>query len=64
MQFTPKELRFLATLARKEIAEGRRRLQTMNEDTDEYMELANDLMVLDVLLSKWRQGIHEVFRRL
>lgn len=56
MQLSAKELRFLSTLVNNAIMAGKAELAALNEDSDEYVERANDLMVLDVLLSKLTSG--------
>jgi len=56
MEFTAKELRFLAATVSRAIKDDRHKLESMDEDTDEYMELANDLMLLDVILSKLKSA--------
>lgn len=46
------ELRTLNYYLKKCYEEEKLMLRSLDEDTDEYVELANDLMVLDVLISK------------
>jgi hypothetical protein len=52
MKLDIKELRCLSSLVKKQLDEGTAKLRQLDEDSDEHMELANDLMVLDVLKSK------------
>lgn len=52
MKLDIKELRCLSSLVKKQLDEGTAKLRQFDEDSDEYMELANDLMLLDVLKSK------------
>lgn len=46
------ELRTLKFYLSKTLENEKQSLKNLDEDSDEYMELANDLMVLDVLISK------------
>jgi len=46
------ELRTLKFYLSKALENEKQALKKLDEDSDEYMELANDLMVLDVLVSK------------
>ncbi|HET7330924.1 hypothetical protein [Dyella sp.] len=52
MKLDIKELRCLSLLVKKQLDEGTAKLRQLDEDSDEHMELANDLMLLDVLKSK------------
>ena len=52
MKLDIKELRCLSSLVKKQLDEGTAKLRLLDEDSDERMELANDLMLLDVLKSK------------
>jgi hypothetical protein len=52
MKLDIKELRCLSWLVKKQLDEGTAKLKQLDEDSDEHMELANDLMLLDVLKSK------------
>ena len=52
MKLDIKELRCLSSLVKKQLDEGTAKLRLLDEDSDEHMELANDLMLLDVLKSK------------
>ena len=52
MNLNVKEVRMLRSLVRKSLDDGRSTLATFDEDSDAYMELANDLMVLDTLISR------------
>jgi hypothetical protein len=52
MKLDIKELRCLSSLVKKQLDEGTAKLRQLDEDSDEHMELANDLMLLDVLKSK------------
>ncbi|MEO0443476.1 MAG: hypothetical protein AAFZ92_07015 [Pseudomonadota bacterium] len=46
------ELRTLKYYLSKAYEAEKATLKNMEEDSDEYMELANDLMILDTLISK------------
>ncbi len=46
------ELRTLQYYLSKAYEAEKSSLKSMDEDSDEYMELANDLMILDTLVSK------------
>lgn len=52
MKLDIKELRCLSLLVKKQLDEGTAKLRQLDEDSDEHMELANDLMLFDVLKSK------------
>ncbi len=52
MKLDAVELRTLKFYLSRALENEKRSLKNLDEDTDEYMELANDLMILDVLVSK------------
>lgn len=54
MEFGPKELTIINNCLAKCLSEDREKLSRMNEDTDEHMELANDLMVVEAVIEKIR----------
>lgn len=52
MKFDVIEIRMLKYYLSKAYEDEKESLGKMDEDSDGYMELANDLMVLDILISK------------
>lgn len=48
----PIELRHIRLWLTKQLAAGRAELLKRNEDSDEYVEKANDLMLLDSIIAK------------
>ncbi|SKA29329.1 Uncharacterised protein [Vibrio cincinnatiensis] len=50
--FTQKERRYIKNCLKEKLEREQLQLSQMDEDTDEYMEKANDLMVLDSLIAK------------
>ncbi len=52
MKLDAVELRMLKYYLSRAYESEKATLKNMDEDSDEYMELANDLMVLDTLVSK------------
>ena len=54
--FTNDELNYIRLCLIQKIEKERQELKNMDEDGDEYMEKANDLMVLDSIVSKIDQG--------
>jgi hypothetical protein len=50
--FSTVELRHIRLCLIKQLAAGQAELLKLDEDTDEYMEKANDLMVLDSIIAK------------
>ena len=52
MKLDTVELRMLKYYLSKAYEVEKKVLSEIDEDSDEYMELANDLMVLDVLINK------------
>ncbi|WP_290620490.1 MULTISPECIES: hypothetical protein [unclassified Arsukibacterium] len=50
--FSNVELRHIRLCLVRQIAAGRAELLKLDEDSDEYMEKANDLMVLDSIIAK------------
>lgn len=54
MEFGPKELTIINNCLARCLNEDRRKLSRMDEDTDEHMELANDLMVIEAVMEKIR----------
>ena len=50
--FSAVELRYIRLCLVRQIAAGRAELLKLDEDSDEYMEKANDLMVLDSIIAK------------
>ena len=52
MNFDAKELRFLEHYLKLAQEVEKRRLKGMDPDSDEHLSLANDLMLLDVLIRK------------
>ncbi|GAB60718.1 hypothetical protein [Rheinheimera nanhaiensis] len=50
--FSTVELRHIRLCLSKQLAAQRAELLTLDEDSDEYMERANDLMVLDSIIAK------------
>ncbi|UAB71654.1 hypothetical protein INR79_07085 [Vibrio sp. SCSIO 43132] len=51
--FNPKELRIIAICLKERLEKEQLQLARMDEDTDEYMEKANDLMLIDSLIAKF-----------
>lgn len=54
MKFEAIEKRMITYYLTQSIKQEKEKLKSMDEDTDEYMELANDLMVLDSIVSKFK----------
>jgi len=52
VKFDVIEIRMLKYYLSKAYEDEKESLGKMDEDSDGYMELANDLMVLDILISK------------
>ncbi|WP_372966700.1 hypothetical protein [Marinobacter sp.] len=50
--FSTVELRYIKQCLIQKIEKEREELKGMDEDSDEYMERANDLMVLDSIVAK------------
>jgi len=50
--FSQLELRLIKSTLKSRIEKETTELKQLDEDSDEYMEKANDLMVLDTLISK------------
>lgn len=50
--FSTVELRYIKQCLKQKIEKEREELKGMDEDSDEYMEKANDLMVLDSIVAK------------
>lgn len=54
--FSQLELRVIRNSLKDKLDEETIDLQKLDEDSDEYMEKANDLMVIDALISKVEQS--------
>jgi len=52
IMFSKLELRLINNTLKKRIEEETLELKLLDEDSDEYVEKANDLMLLDSLVSK------------
>ena len=50
--FSQLELRLIKSTLKDRVEKETVELKQLDEDSDEYMERANDLMVLDTLISK------------
>lgn len=50
--FSKLELRLIKSTLKSRVEKETVELKQLDEDSDEYMEKANDLMVLDTLISK------------
>jgi hypothetical protein len=50
--FSQLELRLIKSTLKSRVEKETVELKQLDEDSDEYMERANDLMVLDTLISK------------
>jgi len=50
--FSQLELRLIKSTLKSRVENETLELKELDEDSDEYMEKANDLMVLDTLISK------------
>lgn len=50
--FSQLELRLIKNTLKSRVEKETVELKQLDEDSDEYMEKANDLMVLDTLISK------------
>lgn len=50
--FSKLELRVIKNILKKRVEEETIELKQLDEDSDEYVEKANDLMLLDSLVSK------------
>lgn len=55
MEFGPKELTIINHYLSRCLREDRDKLSMMNEDSDEHMELGNDLMVVEAIIEKIRE---------
>ncbi|ELP2655544.1 hypothetical protein [Vibrio parahaemolyticus] len=53
--FNEKELRYIKLCLKEKLEREHALLSKLDEDSDEYMEKANDLMVLDSLIAKLSQ---------
>tara|TARA_B100001059_G_scaffold98985_1_gene98605 strand:+ start:39 stop:212 length:174 start_codon:yes stop_codon:yes gene_type:complete len=51
--FSQLELRLIKSTLKSRVENETLELKELDEDSDEYMEKANDLMVLDTLISKF-----------
>lgn len=56
MEFGPKELTIINNCLTRCLHEDREKLSMMDEDTDEHMELGNDLMVVEAIIEKIRES--------
>ncbi|WP_225305763.1 hypothetical protein [Pseudoalteromonas sp. TAB23] len=56
--FSQLELRLIKSTLKNRIEKETAELKLLDEDSDEYMEKANDLMVLDTLVSKIDNSQH------
>ncbi|MBE0459804.1 MAG: hypothetical protein ACTJIB_16730 [Pseudoalteromonas prydzensis] len=56
--FSQLELRLIKSTLKSRIEKETTELKQLDEDSDEYMEKANDLMVLDALVSKIDNSQH------
>ena len=56
MEFGPKELTIINHYLTRCLREDREKLIMMDEDSDEHMELANDLMVVEAIIDRIRQS--------
>ncbi|WKD23798.1 hypothetical protein NDQ71_01480 [Pseudoalteromonas sp. KG3] len=56
--FSRLELRLIKSTLKSRIEKETTELKQLDEDSDEYMEKANDLMVLDALVSKIDNSQH------
>ncbi|WP_171039622.1 hypothetical protein [Pseudoalteromonas sp. S1609] len=56
--FSQLELRLIKSTLKNRIEQETAELKLLDEDSDEYMEKANDLMVLDTLVSKIDNSRH------
>ena len=56
--FSQVELRLIKSTLKNRIEKETAELKLLDEDSDEYMEKANDLMVLDTLVSKIDNSQH------
>ncbi len=52
IMFSQLELRLIKSTLKDRVEKETVELKQLDEDSDEYMEKANDLMVLDTLISK------------
>ncbi|MFD2097174.1 hypothetical protein ACFSJ3_14355 [Corallincola platygyrae] len=50
--FSPSEKRLIQQILKAHLASATKELKKLNEDSDEYMEKANGLMVVDSLIAK------------
>lgn len=55
MEFGPKELTIINHYLTRGLRQDRETLSAMDEDTDEHMELGNDLMVVEAIIEKIRE---------
>jgi hypothetical protein len=55
--FSQLELRVIKNSLKDKLNKETVCLQKLDEDSDDYMEKANDLMVIDTLLSKVKQSL-------
>ncbi|MEI8668859.1 hypothetical protein WNY98_06420 [Pseudoalteromonas sp. AS71] len=56
--FSQLELRLIKSTLKSRVEKETVELKQLDEDSDEYMEKANDLMVLDTLISKIDNSQH------
>lgn len=54
--FSTVELRYIRLCLKQKIETEREELKGMDEDSDEYMEKANDVMALDSIVAKIDKG--------
>lgn len=57
IMFSQLELRVIKNSLKDKLAQETVSLQKLGEDSDDYMEKANDLMVIDALISKVEQSL-------
>ncbi len=55
--FSQLELRVIKKLLKDKLDKETLDLKKLDEDSDDYMEKANDLMVIDALISKVEQSL-------
>lgn len=61
--FNEKELRYIKLCLKEKLEREHALLSQLDEDSDEYMEKANNLMVLDSLIAKLSQWANLVSYR-
>ena len=61
--FNEKELRYIKQCLKEKLEREHALLSQLDEDSDEYMEKANNLMVLDSLIAKLSQWANLVSYR-